>query len=120
MGAVLRASRRSAALVHEEMKNGLSGLATMASTAPWVGLLGTVVGIADSFHGCDGERSTCMGIVAESLSASWVYTALGLLIGLPSLWCYRYLAGRLEAFDHEMENASVDLVKQLARLPIRH
>jgi hypothetical protein len=56
-----------------------------------------------------------MAIVAERLSASWVYAALGLLIGLPSLWCYRYLTGRLEACDHEMENASVDLVRQLAR-----
>ena len=45
---------------------------------------------------------------------SWP-TGLGLLVGLVSLWCYRYLTGRLSTIDLEMENASLDLLNQLSR-----
>lgn len=48
--AVARASARAAAGVHQKMKRGLSSLASMAATAPFVGLFGTIVGLADSFH----------------------------------------------------------------------
>jgi biopolymer transport protein ExbB/TolQ len=111
--AAKRASERSAAVVHEEMKEGLNGLATIASIAPLVGLFGTVMGIPTSFVGCNGEKSACMAAVAERLSGSIWPTAMGLLVGLTSLWCYRYLADRLEDFDLEMENASLDLVNRL-------
>jgi biopolymer transport protein ExbB/TolQ len=112
--AVERGSGRSAAVVHGEMKRGLNSLATIASTAPWVGLFGTILGIANSFPGCSGERSTCMAAIAERLSESFVPTALGLLVAIPALWCYKYLRTELGAFDIEMENVSVGLVNYRA------
>lgn len=115
IGAIMRASARSAAVIHEEMKRGLNSLAAIASVAPWLGLLATVLGIPNSFVGCGNEKSTCMAAMADRLSGSIWPTALGLLVGLTSLWCYRWLTGSLETFDRDMESASTDLVSQLAR-----
>jgi hypothetical protein len=102
-------------VAHEEMKGELYSLATIASVAPLVGLFGTVVGIANSFGGCYGQRSTCIGPVAGALSESMLPTALGLAAALVALWSYEYLAGRLRTIDLEMENASLELLSQLSR-----
>lgn len=115
IGATRRAAERSAAVVCHDMKKRLNSLATIAIIAPWLGLFGTVVGIVNSFVGCGGERSACMAAIVERLSDSTWPTALGLLVGLISLWCYRYLTGRVEAFAREMEGAILELVKLLAR-----
>jgi biopolymer transport protein ExbB/TolQ len=115
VGAVLRASRRSAALVHEDMRQGLTGLATIAYLAPWCGLLATVLAIPNSFVGCGGEKSTCMAAVVVRLSWSIWPTAFGLLIGLMAAWGNRYLTSNLEVFDRAMEGAALDLVNQLSR-----
>ena len=111
----MRASGRSAAVVHEGMKEGLNCLATIACIAPWLGLFGTLLGIANSSVGFSGSASRGLEIFADRLSGSIWPTALGLLVGLTSQWCYRYLTGTLEAFDGEMRGASLELVNQLAR-----
>jgi hypothetical protein len=117
--AVHRASKRSSAVVHEEMKAGIYDLATIACVAPWFGIFGTVVGIVNSFGHCFGQRSTCIGPVALGLSESMWFTALGLMVGLVALWSYEYLAARLRGLDLAMENASLDLLNQLSRFPSR-
>lgn len=111
--AVERASKRSSAFVHEELHHGLNGLATVASIAPLFAFFGTLIGIVNSFIGCGGERSACMAALADRLSGAIWPIALGLTVGLASLWCYRYLAARLEAFDHEMKDVSLELANQL-------
>ena len=78
-------------------------------------MFGTIVGIVGSFKGCGCEASAHLAALNESLSESIWPTALGLLVGLISLWCYRYLAGRLETIDHEMDNGSLALLNQLTR-----
>jgi biopolymer transport protein TolQ len=112
--AVERASKRSAAAVHQEMKQGVNGLATIASVAPWIGIFGTLVGIVGLFGGVDGEKSAILGALAARLSESIWPTALGILVGLTAFFCYRYLMGRLETIDHEMDNASLALLNQLS------
>lgn len=113
--AILGASARSGAVVREELKLGLNSLATVASIAPFVGFFGTLVGILSSFVGCGGSKSACMAVFADRLSGAMWPAALGLLVGLISLWFYRYLFGRVGAFERDMESASNDLVGQLAR-----
>src|ERR1700677_2769989 len=114
--AVTRVSRCSSAVVHEEMKQGLYGLAAIACVAPWVGLFGTILGILNSFsHGATGPKSAISAAISGSLSESMWPTALGLLVGIIALWCYRYLESSLETFDHEMESASLELLNQLSR-----
>ena len=105
-----RALERAEAIVHAELKRGVSTLATIGSTAPFVGLFGTVVGIINAFKGIASEKSTGLGAVAGGISEALVTTAIGLIVAIPAVWAYNYFAGRVEAFDVEMGNSSSELV----------
>ncbi len=105
-----RALERAEAIVHAELKRGVSTLATIASSAPFVGLLGTVVGIINAFQGISTEKSTGLGAVAGGISEALVATAVGLLVAIPAVWMYNYFSNRVEAFDVEMGNSSSELI----------
>jgi len=105
-----RALERAEAIVHAELKRGVSSLATIGSTGPFVGLFGTVVGIINAFKGISNEKSTGLGAVAGGISEALVTTAVGLFVALPAVWAYNYFSGRIEAFDTEMGNSSSELV----------
>src|SRR5579862_5334073 len=97
-----RALERAEAIVHAELKRGISTLATVGSTGPFVGLFGTVVGIINAFKGISSEKSTGLGAVAGGISEALVTTAVGLFVAIPAVWMYNYFSGRIEAFDVEM------------------
>ena len=105
-----RALERAEAIVHAELKRGVSTLATIGSTAPFVGLFGTVVGIINAFKGISTEKSTGLGAVAGGISEALVTTAVGLFVAIPAVWMYNYFSGRIEAFDVEMGNSSSELL----------
>jgi biopolymer transport protein ExbB/biopolymer transport protein TolQ len=105
-----RALERSEAIVHAELKRGIGGLATIGSTAPFVGLFGTVVGIINAFKGISTEKSTGLGAVAGGISEALVTTAIGLFVAIPAVWMYNYFSGKIEAFDVEMGNSSSELI----------
>ena len=105
-----RALERAEAIVHAELKRGVSGLATIGSTAPFVGLFGTVVGIINAFKGISTEKSTGAGAVAGGISEALVTTAIGLLVAIPAVWMFNYFTNRIEAFDVEMGNSSSELI----------
>ena len=117
--AVGRASKRSSAVVHEELKGSLNSLATIASLAPFLGVFGTVATFSNAFAGIAGQRAGVIAYIFDHFATSMSFTAFGLAVGLLSLWFYQYLTGRLRAFDLEMENASLDLLNQLSRFPGR-
>ena len=119
MTAVQHAAARSAADVHRQMARGLWTLATVVATAPFVGMIGTVWGIANSFPGCGGERSACMGAVADLLSKSMMPTALGLAVAITASWGHKYLSARMADFDIEMRNAVRDLPDYLSTYDFR-
>jgi biopolymer transport protein ExbB len=108
--AAKRGLERSVAIVHAEMKRGLSGLATIGSTAPFVGLFGTVVGIINAFKGISSQKATGLSAVAGGISEALVTTALGLLVAVPAVWFYNYFTNKVEAFDVEMDNSSMELI----------
>src|SRR3990172_9309424 len=108
--AAKRGLDRSIAIVHADMKRGLSGLATVGSTAPFVGLFGTVVGIINAFKGIEAEKATGLSAVAGGISEALVATALGLLVAIPAVWAFNYFTHKVEAFDVEMENSSMELI----------
>ncbi len=105
-----RALERAEAIVHAELKRGISSLATIGSTAPFVGLFGTVVGIINAFRGISSEKSTGLGAVAGGISEALVTTAVGLFVAIPAVWMYNYFTNRVEAFDVEMGNSSSELI----------
>jgi biopolymer transport protein ExbB len=105
-----RALERAEAIVHAELKRGISSLATIGSTAPFVGLFGTVVGIINAFKGISTEKSTGLGAVAGGISEALVTTAVGLFVAIPAVWMYNYFTSKIEAFDVEMGNSSSELI----------
>src|SRR5262249_1581287 len=105
-----RALERTEAIVHAELKRGLGGLATIGSTAPFVGLFGTVVGIINAFREITTQRQTGFGPVAGRISDALVTTAIGLAVAIPAVMMFNYLTGRVEAFDVEMDNSSSELI----------
>jgi biopolymer transport protein ExbB len=105
-----RALERAAAIVHAELKRGVSTLATIGSTAPFVGLFGTVVGIINAFKGISTEKSTGLGAVAGGISEALVTTAIGLFVALPAVWMFNYFTNKVESFDVEMDNSSSELI----------
>jgi len=108
--AAKRGLDRSIAIVHADMKRGLSGLATIGSTAPFVGLFGTVVGIINAFKGIEAQKATGLSAVAGGISEALVTTALGLLVAVPAVWAFNYFTNKVEAFDVEMDNSSMELI----------
>jgi len=108
--AAKRGLERSVAIVHAEMKRGLSALATIASTAPFVGLFGTVVGIINAFKGIEAEKATGLSAVAGGIAEALITTAFGLLVAVPAVWAYNYFTNKVEAFDVEMDNSSMELI----------
>jgi biopolymer transport protein ExbB/biopolymer transport protein TolQ len=105
-----RALERATAIVHAETKRGISSLATIGSTAPFVGLFGTVVGIINAFKGISTEKSTGLGAVAGGISEALVTTAFGLFVAIPAVMMFNYFTNRVEAFDVEMDNSSSELI----------
>jgi len=105
-----RALERSEAIVHAELKRGVSSLATIGSTAPFVGLFGTVVGIINAFKGISTEKSTGLGAVAGGISEALVTTAIGLFVAIPAVWMFNFFTNKIEAFDVEMDNSSSELI----------
>ena len=105
-----RALERAQAIVHAELKRGVSSLATIGSTGPFVGLFGTVVGIMNAFETISTSKSTGLGAVAGGISEALITTAVGLFVAIPAVWMFNYFTNRIEAFDVEMDNSSSELI----------
>jgi biopolymer transport protein ExbB/biopolymer transport protein TolQ len=113
--AVRDAVWRAKALKTGELQRGLSGLATVGSTAPFVGLLGTVIGIINAFQGMTVNQGTGIEAVAGGISEALIETGFGLIVAIPSVWTFNYFMNRLEGFRTEMDNSSSELMVYLKR-----
>jgi biopolymer transport protein ExbB/biopolymer transport protein TolQ len=99
-----------------QLKRGLGFLATIGSTAPFIGLFGTVVGIINAFRGIAATGSGGMpgpGGIAEAL----VSTALGIFVAIPAVVAFNHFMGVLERFHVEMNRAQSELVTFLFKVP---
>jgi len=108
--SVRRSIQRATALTQSDLKKGVNSLATIGTTAPFVGLLGTVVGVINAFAGIAATGSGGIGAVSAGISEALVETALGLVVAIPAVWFFNYLTGRLDYFNVEMDNSSSELV----------
>jgi len=108
--SVRRAIQRAAALTASDLKKGMGALATIGSTAVFVGLLATTLGVINAFQGIAATGSGGLGAVSGGISEALVGTAIGLFVAIPAVWFYNYLTGRLEYFSVEMDNSSSELV----------
>jgi biopolymer transport protein ExbB/TolQ len=110
VGAVTRALERETAITSAEMKKGLGGLATIGSTAPFIGLFGTVMGIINAFTGMATSGSGGLAAVSAGIAEALITTAFGLLVAIPAVMAFNYFTNRLERFQIEMSNSSAELL----------
>jgi biopolymer transport protein ExbB/TolQ len=107
------AMERSAILIINDFKNGLSALATIGATAPFVGLFGTVVGIINAFQAIKAGGAGAIGEVSGGIAEALITTAFGLFVAIPAVWLYNYFTGRVERIQMELGNVSSDLLDYL-------
>jgi len=108
--AINRSIERATLRVTADLRRGLGGLATVASTAPFVGLLGTVLGIITAFQLMAQSGSGGLASVSVGISEALITTAFGLLVAIPALMMFNYLTNRVEEMTVDIADASNELV----------
>lgn len=105
-----RAIERETLMTTAELKKGLGNLATISTTAPFVGLFGTVIGIINAFRGMALSGSGGLGAVSAGIAEALATTAFGLFVAVPAVWMYNYFLNKVERFNVEMSNSSSQLI----------
>lgn len=98
-----------------KLERRLSFLATVANTAPFIGLFGTVWGIMDAFREIGIRGTTSLAVVAPGISEALIATALGLATAIPAVLAYNYFLGRLKRILSRMDNAAIYLINILEK-----
>ncbi len=113
--SVARGLERQAQREQQNLKRGLNLLATVGSTAPFVGLLGTVVGIINAFQQMAATGSGGLATVSAGISEALITTAFGLLVAIPAVMAYNYMQGWVDARMVDMTESSNELLDHVAR-----
>jgi len=92
------------------MRKGLALLATIGSTAPFVGIFGTIVGIAGAFDELGATRTAGYSPIFSGLGEALLFTALGVLVSIPAIWAFNYLVDRIESFEIQMNNSAAEII----------
>jgi len=110
-----RGMERASGLFSQELKRGLPLLATIATSAPFIGLFGTIFGIINAFRGMALTGSGGIGAVASGIAEALVTTAFGIIVAVIALWCFNLLNARIEIYDAEMDNTASQLLDYFVR-----
>ena len=108
--AAERAIERESLMATADMRRGLSGLATIGTTAPFIGLFGTVIGIINAFRGMAMTGSGGIAAVSTGIAEALVTTALGLFVAIPAVWLFNIFTNKIERFQVEMSNSASELI----------
>jgi biopolymer transport protein ExbB len=106
-----RALARTAMQTTAELNRGVPSLATIATTAPFIGLFGTVVGIVHAFKAIaatSGEHG--FATVSQGMAEALLTTALGLVVAVPAAWMFNFISQRVMHLGMEMESSSSELI----------
>jgi len=110
-----RGCDRAASIYNQELKRGLPVLATIATSAPFIGLFGTISGIINAFKGMAATGSGGIAAVASGIAEALVTTAFGIGVAVIALWCYNFLSTKTEVFDAEMGNTASQVLDFFVR-----
>ncbi|MBW8875128.1 MAG: MotA/TolQ/ExbB proton channel family protein [Acidobacteria bacterium] len=109
--ATERALARAAMQTTAELNRGVGSLATIATTAPFIGLFGTVVGIVHAFKeiaAANGQGG--FATVSQGIAEALLTTALGLVVAVPAAWMFNFISQRVQNLGVEMESSSSELL----------
>lgn len=99
----------------EQLETGMQFLAIVGSTAPFVGLFGTVWGIMNSFQGIAVSKNTSLAVVAPGIAEALLATAIGLFAAIPAVFFYNIYSNKINKFAEEMQNFSILVGNILSR-----
>ncbi|PLX88891.1 MAG: protein TolQ [Desulfuromonas sp.] len=116
LGNVSRALRRATTQETHRLEKYLTFLATTGSTAPFIGLFGTVWGIMDAFHGIGLTGSASLAVVAPGISEALVATAIGLAAAIPAVMGYNHFLNKVNVLIGEMDNFSQEFLNIVERM----
>jgi biopolymer transport protein ExbB len=111
--AARREVGRRTEMLAAQARRGMGVLATVGSIAPFVGLLGTVVGIIAAFEGIATEGSAGLGAIATGIAEALVVTALGLVIAIPAVLMFNLLSGKADALMLSLGHAGSEFIDHL-------
>jgi len=114
-GAVKNAIDRTTERQMAGLRKGLSALATVGSTAPFVGLFGTTFGIINSFQGMAKEGGGGLGAGAAGIAEALVTTAVGIGVAIAAVLLYNYFTARVEGLEVDTHESAGEVVAMLAR-----
>ena len=115
LDSINRAMRRAAGSEIERMERYLPFLATTASSAPFIGLFGTVWGIMTSFQSIGAQGSANLAVVAPGISEALIATAAGLGAAIPAVMGYNFFVNRTKRWATEMDGFALELLNTFAR-----
>jgi len=107
---VARALRRASTQETHRLEKYLTFLATTGSTAPFIGLFGTVWGIMDSFRSIGQTGSASLAVVAPGISEALIATAIGLVAAIPAVVAYNHFVNKVNVLTGEMDNFSQEFL----------
>jgi biopolymer transport protein ExbB/TolQ len=110
---VRRALERRGETLSASLNRGMNILASTGSTAPFVGLLGTVLGILNAFKLIAAEGSGGMGTIGAAIGEALIVTGYGLMVAIPTVLLFNWLNGRIAKYEAGLANAGSELVDQL-------
>jgi biopolymer transport protein ExbB/TolQ len=113
--SVARALERQAQREVQSLKRGLGVLATVGSTAPFVGLLGTTMGIVNAFNLMAAAGSGGLGTISSGIAEALITTAFGLLVAIPAVMAYNFLQGWVDARSVDISESSNEFLDMVAR-----
>ena len=119
LDSIQRAMRRIQAVEVERMERYLSLLATTASSGPFIGLFGTVVGVMNSFQSIGSQGSASLAVVAPGIAEALIATAAGLGAAIPAVVGYNYFVGKVRHWATEMDNFALELANLAERRLVR-
>jgi biopolymer transport protein ExbB/biopolymer transport protein TolQ len=110
-----RAVEREMLMTIVQLKRGLGVLATVGSTAPFVGLLGTTMGIVNAFTGMAASGSGGLSAISAGVAEALITTAFGLLVAIPAVWAYNYFTTKIDNLTAEMTYSSKEMIDYLIK-----
>lgn len=100
------------------LRRGLGVLATIGSTAPFVGLLGTTMGVVNAFTGMAAAGSGGLSAISAGIAEALITTAFGLMVAIPAVWLYNYFVNRIEYVGMEIQYAAKEFTDFLLRYEV--
>jgi biopolymer transport protein TolQ len=116
MDNVIRSLQQAVTAERSRLERGVNFLATTGSSAPFIGLFGTVWGIMESFRRIGIMKSASLAVVAPGIAEALIATAAGLAAAIPAVIFYNYFLSRINIISNEMDNFSSELINIIERI----